>query len=129
MSKFLEQSVNPPLVDIQPLAKELKVFANERDWDKFHSPKNLVMALSGEVGELTEIFQWLSEDASRLAGKDPTTADKVKEELADVLMYLVRLADVLDIDLNDAATLKLQLNAEKSPIEKARGSSKKYTEL
>lgn len=118
-----------PLVDTDRLATVLEIFATERDWHQFHSPKNLVMALSGEVGELTEIFQWMTEDASRTAGNDPTTADKVREELADVLLYLVRLADVLGVDLNDAATRKLQLNAAKYPADKARGSSKKYTEI
>jgi len=82
---------NSALVDVRRLAQALETFATERDWHQFHSPKNLVMALSGEVGELTEIFQWMSEDASRTAGTDPATATKVQEELADVLLYLVRL--------------------------------------
>lgn len=119
----------PPLVETSRLAAALEAFATERDWHQFHSPKNLVMALSGEVGELTEIFQWMTEDASRTAGQDPGSANKVREELADVLLYLVRLADVLGVDLNDVATQKLQRNAEKYPTEKARGSSKKYTEI
>lgn len=118
-----------PLVDTSRLARALDTFATERDWHQFHSPKNLVMALSGEVGELTEIFQWMSEDASKAAGRSPATATKVREELADVLLYLVRLADVLGVDLNDAASKKLQLNAQKYPVDKARGSSKKYDEI
>lgn len=117
------------LVDTARLARALDAFATERDWHQFHSPKNLVMALSGEVGELTEIFQWMSEDASKAAGSSPATATKVREELADVLLYLVRLADVLGVDLNDAASKKLQLNAQKYPVDKARGSSKKYDEI
>lgn len=87
------------------------------------------MALSGEVGELSAIFQWMSEDSSRTAGNNPETANKVREELADVLLYLVRLADVLGVDLNDAASNKLLLNDKKYPADKARGSSKKYNEL
>lgn len=118
-----------PLVETSRLASALDAFATERDWHQFHSPKNLVMALSGEVGELTEIFQWMSEEASKVAGSTPATADKVREELADVLLYLVRLADVLGIDLNDAVSKKLQLNAQKYPADKARGSSKKYNEI
>lgn len=129
MSQSPKNTTTAPLVETSRLATALEAFATERDWHQFHSPKNLVMALSGEVGELTEIFQWMTEDASRTAGRDPATADKVREELADVLLYLVRLADVLGVDLNDAATQKLQLNAEKYPAEKARGSSKKYTEI
>lgn len=129
MSQSQENIQHHSAIDTPSLAKALDDFATERDWHQFHSPKNLVMALSGEVGELTEIFQWMTEDTSRLAGKDPATAEKVKEELADVLLYLVRLADVLGIDLNDAAIRKLQRNAEKYPADKARGSSKKYTEL
>lgn len=118
-----------PLVETKRLAAELEAFAIERDWLQFHSPKNLVMALSGEVGELNEIFQWMTEEASRAAGTNPATEVKVREELADVLLYLVRLADVLGVDLNEAATQKLQRNAERYPAEKARGSSKKYTEI
>lgn len=120
---------NTPLVETSRLATALETFAAERDWHQFHSPKNLVMALSGEVGELIEIFQWMSEDASKSAGSHPATADKVREELADVLLYLVRLADVLGVDLNDAASKKLQLNTQKYPADKVRGSSKKYNEI
>lgn len=129
MNKSYDKDSTSSLVETSKLAAALEAFASERDWHQFHSPKNLVMALSGEVGELTEIFQWMTEDASRTAGSTPATADKVREELADVLLYLVRLADVLGVDLNDAASRKLQLNAAKYPADKARGSSKKYTEI
>lgn len=87
------------------------------------------MALTGEVGELTEIFQWMTESQSHTAGTNPETAQAVKEELADVQLYLVRLASVLGVDLNEAVQHKLQKNAEKYPADKAKGSSKKYTEL
>ncbi|MFJ4348742.1 nucleotide pyrophosphohydrolase [Pseudomonas sp. NPDC089401] len=117
------------LVDTTRLAQALEQFASDRNWAQFHSPKNLVMALSGEVGELNEIFQWLSEDASKSAAHNPETAQAVEEELADVLMYLVRLASVLGVDLDAAAQRKLRLNGEKYPVEKARNSAKKYDQL
>ncbi|OZI37246.1 nucleotide pyrophosphohydrolase [Bordetella genomosp. 10] len=118
-----------PLIDVAPLAKALEQFAVARDWAQFHSPKNLVMALTGEVGELTEIFQWMTEAQSCAAGKDPRTAQAIKDELADVQLYLVRLASVLGVDLNEAVRQKLQKNARKYPVDKAKGSSKKYTDL
>jgi dCTP diphosphatase len=117
------------LVDVQALAELLRRFALERDWDQFHSPKNLVMALTGEVGELAEVFQWMSEEASRDAARDPRTAEAVRHELADVLLYVVRLADALDVDLNAAVAEKLRLNAEKYPVDMAHGNSRKYTDL
>ena len=117
------------LVDVQGLAQALAEFARERDWDQFHSPKNLVMALTGEVGELSEVFQWMTEEASTGAATDPKTAQAVRDEMADVLLYLVRLADVLGVDLNAAVQAKLRTNATKYPADKARGSSAKYTEM
>jgi len=117
------------LIDVAALSRALEKFAADRDWTQFHSPKNLVMALTGEVGELTEIFQWMTEEQSLTAGANPDTAQAVKEELADVQLYLVRLASVLGIDLNEAVQRKLRKNAEKYPADKARGSNKKYTEL
>lgn len=122
-------SQTAPLIDVAPLSLALEQFANDRDWGQFHSPKNLVMALTGEVGELTEIFQWMTEAQSHTAGSNPATAQAVKDELADVQLYLVRLASVLGVDLNEAVQQKLQRNAQKYPADKAKGSSKKYTEL
>ncbi|NDG41337.1 MAG: nucleotide pyrophosphohydrolase [Betaproteobacteria bacterium] len=119
----------PRLVDVQGLAQALAEFAREREWDQFHSPKNLVMALTGEVGELSEVFQWMTEEASTGAATDPKTAQAVRDEMADVLLYLVRLADVLGVDLNAAVQAKLRTNATKYPADKARGSSAKYTEM
>ena len=118
-----------PLIDARGLAAKLEAFAVDRNWGQFHSPKNLVMALAGELGELTELFQWMSEDESRKACDDPATALKVEQELADVLIYLVRLADVLGVDLDRAASQKLKLNAEKYPIDRAYGSNRKYDDL
>jgi dCTP diphosphatase len=105
----------------------LRQFAAERDWDQFHSPKNLAIALSVEAAELLEHFQWMPETESAVLAGDLKT--RIREEIADVLLYLIRLADKLEIELLAAASDKIQLNAEKYPAEKARGSSKKYTEL
>lgn len=114
------------IVEIQRLMAR---FADDRDWGQFHSPKNLVMALSGEVGELTEIFQWLTPEASAAITSDPEGRRRVEEELADVFLYLARLADVLGVDLFDAAVRKVELNGENYPVEKSRGSAAKYTDL
>lgn len=117
------------LVDTNKLAIALERFAQERDWVQFHSPKNLVMALTGEVGELNELFQWLTESQSMDMTSNETARQRVAEELADVLFYLVRIASVTGIDLNQAALAKLAQNETKYPVAKARGSSKKYTDL
>ncbi|MGE8446700.1 MAG: nucleotide pyrophosphohydrolase [Comamonas sp.] len=117
------------LVNVDGAAQALRQFAEERDWHKFHSPKNLVMALSGEVGELTEIFQWMSEADSLSAATAPKTSQAVRDELADVALYLVRLADVLGVDLNAAVSSKLASNAAKYPIELSKGVSTKYDQL
>jgi dCTP diphosphatase len=103
------------LIDISSLESALHLFAEARQWRQFHSPKNLAMALTGEVGELVEIFQWLTEAESTLVAKDPKTARAVRDELADVLIYLVRLAAVLEVDLNEAVKVKLASNALKYP--------------
>jgi dCTP diphosphatase len=115
------------LSSLEQLRAALRQFALDRDWDQFHSPKNLAIALSVEAAELLEHFQWTLEADS--AGLTPEQHTNVREEIADVLLYLIRLADKLDIDLLAAATDKIQLNGVKYPVEKARGSSKKYTEL
>jgi NTP pyrophosphatase (non-canonical NTP hydrolase) len=109
------------------LRDALRKFADERDWDQYHSPKNLASALSVEAAELLERFQWLTEDESRKL--PPEELQKVREEMADVLNYLVRLADKLDVNLLEAAREKIQLNAQKYPVDKSRGSAKKYSEL
>ena len=113
------------LIDVSRLEQALAQFSKDRDWDQFHSPKNLVMALTGEVGELNELFQWVPETAAWDVARTSDTAQAVRDELADVLMYLVRLASVLEIDLNQAVTGKLMKNAEKYPANLVRGSSKK----
>ncbi len=118
--------MNERAPDIAELKERLRRFAEERDWEQFHSPKNLAMALIVEAAELLEHFQWLSPDESRRLPS--ATQAKVEEELADVLLYLVRLADMLDVDLLAAAEKKIALNARKYPADQVRSSAKKYTE-
>ena len=112
------------LIDVAKLEQALAEFSRERDWDQFHTPKNLVMALTGEVGELNEIFQWMTDGEAREAGRSPANAEHVGEELADVLLYLVRLSSVLGVNLNDAVVDKLAKNAMKYPVQNMTGSSK-----
>ena len=104
----------------------LRSFVEERDWTQFHSPKNLTMALAVEASELMEHFQWLTEDESR--DLSPEKRFAVSEEMADVLLYLVRLSDVMGIDLLEAAERKMERNGERYPAEKVRGSAKKASE-
>lgn len=108
------------------LKERVRAFADARDWDQFHSPKNLAMALIVEAAEMVEHFQWLTEEQS--CNLPQETLREVEAELADILIYLVRIADKLDIDLAEAAGNKLEHNAEKYPAEKVRGLSKKYNE-
>lgn len=115
------------VTELDSLREQLRVFAAQRDWDQFHSPKNLSMALSVEAGELLEVFQWITEEQSR--SLSPEVQAAASEEIADVLLYLIRLSDVLGIDPIAAANRKILANAGKYPVDKARGNSKKYTEL
>jgi NTP pyrophosphatase (non-canonical NTP hydrolase) len=113
-------------VDIERLRSDLRAFADERDWDQFHSPKNLSMALSVEAAELLEHFQWLSEEESR--SLSPNLTARAAEELADIQIYLIRLADKLNVDIEAAVQEKLKRNALKYPAEKVRGKASKYTD-
>jgi len=124
-----DQPCNVLTVSIPDLQCLLRDFVTERDWEQFHTPKNLVMALAGEVGELTEIFQWLTPEQSISVLADPVQAGRVQEEIADVFAYLLRLADVLGIDLETALTDKAAKNAAKYPAKAARGTVAKYTDL
>jgi NTP pyrophosphatase (non-canonical NTP hydrolase) len=108
------------------LARRLREFAEERDWEQFHSPKNLAMALVGEAGELAAEFQWMTEEHSK--APDAAQLARIRAEAADVLNYLVRLADKLGIDLIAEANEKIEVNARRYPAGKVRGSSKKYSE-
>ena len=112
-------------MDIHALQKALAEFAAERDWERFHSPKNLAMALAAEAGELLELFQWLSGPESEQL--DAVQRAAVEHELADVLIYLLRLADRLDVDLDGAVARKLEINAAKYPVALAKGNATKYS--
>lgn len=113
--------------ELEEVKLRLRKFAVARDWDQFHSPKNLSMALSAEVAEVVEHFQWLTEEQSKSLSAEKLL--EVGEELADTLIYLVRLADKLDIDLLSVTNSKIEINEKKYPVEKAKGNAKKYTEF
>ena len=117
---------HPPASDLLALRELIRRFAEERDWQQFHTPKNLAMALSVEVAELVEHFQWLP------SGEDHELNDKqrlgIRHELADSLVYQIRLADRVNVDLYSAVIEKMQLNAEKYPVEQVKGQARKYTE-
>ena len=124
----MTRRTTPPVEDgLLQLRDTLRQFAAERDWDQFHTPKNLAIALSVEAAELLEHFQWTRDTDSEQF--TPAKLEELSLEAADVLLYLVRLADKLNIDLIQAAMRKVERNSEKYPVDKARGSSKKYTEL
>jgi NTP pyrophosphatase (non-canonical NTP hydrolase) len=112
--------------DLEELRQRVRTFVAERDWERFHSPKNLAMALSVEASELVELFQWLTEEESSVL--DAERKQRVAEEMADVLWFLVRLSDRLGVDLLQAAEAKLAANAAKYPADLVRGSPKKYTD-
>jgi dCTP diphosphatase len=112
--------------EFQDLEERLRNFAEERDWDQFHSPKNLSMALITEAAELVEHFQWLTEKESTLIQGDKLEA--VRMELADIQIYLIRIADKLNVDLLDAVDKKIAINEQKYPVDKVKGQNKKYTE-
>ncbi len=112
--------------ELDEIKQALRSFAGARNWDQFHTPKNLVMALSGEVGELNEIYQWLTADESKKDNISVANLAKTKEEVADILLYLIRLADTLDIDLKQAAIAKLKQNEEKYPVALSKDNAIKY---
>ena len=114
-----------PLIELRD---RLRAFAREREWDRYHTPKNLAMALIVEAAELAEHFQWLTPEESQSL-RDGDRREAVHDELADVLIYLVELADTLGVDLAAAARAKIAKNALKYPVEKARGNARKYDEL
>lgn len=116
-------------LNVGAMLKLQRAFVNERKWKKFHTPKNLSMALAGEAAELMEIFQWLSAAESKSVMKHPAKAKAVRHELADVFYYLLRLADILDVDMEQAFWEKMRHNQAKYPIKLAKGNAKKYNEL
>ncbi len=103
-------------MNLNQLVLQLREFARERDWERYHSPKNLAMAMSVEMAELVEHFQWLTEQESDDVKNDPAKLVAVSEEMADILLYLVRMADVMGVDLEQATQRKLVLNAKKYPV-------------
>jgi dCTP diphosphatase len=113
--------------DLEALRDQIRDFAAARDWDQFHSPRNLAAALSVEAAELLEVFQWLNDAQSQRLSEEALS--RAKLEMADVLLYLIRLADKLGVDLMQASKEKIQLNEQKYPVEKARGNARKYSDL
>ena len=120
--------MSPREIDsLDTLRQQIRAFAKARAWERYHTPKNLAMALSVEAAELLEPFQWLTAEQSQHLSPDQHEA--VRQEIADVLIYLTRLADLLDIDLLDATADKLAINAVKYPIDKAHGNARKYSDF
>ena len=122
-----------PLTDPTATVAELKsrvlAFARERDWEQFHAPKNLSMALAAEAGELMEHFLWATPEASQAVAADPVKRAKIAEELADVIIYALEFANATKLDVAASIEAKMAANAKKYPVEKSRGRSDKYTEL
>jgi dCTP diphosphatase len=120
---------NENSLDLNAIASALRDFAAERDWDQFHSPKNLASALVVEAGELLEHFQWLTEKQSFEAARDPQLLARITEEVADVLIYAIRLSDIVGLSLSNAIDDKIAANSLKYPVAKSRGRATKYTDL
>jgi NTP pyrophosphatase (non-canonical NTP hydrolase) len=121
--------MNKQILDIDSFQKVISNFARERDWEQFHTPKNLSMALSVEASELVEIFQWVTAEQSQNIKNIPEIKHAAAEEIADILTYLLRISDLLEIDIPTSLEQKIEKNGEKYPIDKAKGNAKKYTEL
>lgn len=115
--------------DLDQLTAAVRAFVRERDWEQFHTPKNLAMALAGEAAELMEIFQWLTAEQSAAVMLDAEAAEQVRDELADTLVYCLRMGDVLGIDLGAAVIAKMAKNAAKYPVELSKGKATKYDAL
>ena len=116
-------------MNIKLMQERIAKLAADREWQKFHTPKNLVMALGGEAGELLELFQWLSENEAKNIMNDANKKEQTQDELADIFTYLIRLCDILDVDLEAAFWKKIEKTEKKYPIELAKGNAKKYTDL
>ena len=115
-------------LNLDIIKEKLKQFSKERDWEQYHSPKNLAMALSVEVAELVEIFQW-SNDGGIKEVENEQTRKEIEEEIADIFNYLVKFVDLMDIDLEKISLEKIQKNDEKYPVDKSKGNSEKYNKL
>ena len=114
---------------VSELKSSVLAFVRARDWEQFHSPKNLSMALAAEAGELMEHFLWSTPDQAASLARDPAKRERIAEELADVVIYALEFANMTGIDVSSAIEAKLASNARRYPVEKARGRSDKYTEL
>jgi len=112
----------------QKIAEQLQKFATERDWDQFHTPKNIATSISVESAELLELFQWTRGQKDWNEISEVEVKEKIENEVADILLYLIRFADLAKIDLEKVALRKIELNAKKYPIETSKGSDKKYNE-
>ncbi len=116
-------------LDLDKLLVDIETFSRERDWDQFHSVKNLSMALSVEASELMEVFQWMKEEESNRFFEDPQLCSKVQDEVADVFIYLLRIVSKGGIDLEDVVLKKMRKNSERYPVQLAKGNARKYTEF
>lgn len=116
-------------IDLKELNQDIQIFVSEREWDQFHSIKNLACALTVESSELLEIFQWLKDEESNDIKNNPKLLSKVEDEVADIFVYLMRILSKTDIDLEAAVRQKLIKNAQKYPVELSKGNSKKYSDL
>ena len=116
-------------VTIAQLKKEIKKFSEERNWSKYHKPKDLAISISIEAGELLEIFQWLTDEENEQASMDPKKMNRIKSELADVFAYALNLSNRLGIDVSKAVLNKIKENEQKYPIDKIKGDYKKYSEI
>jgi dCTP diphosphatase len=114
---------------IASIKQRVLAFAREREWEQFHSPKNLSMALAAEAGELMEHFLWATPEQSHAVARDPAKRTKIADEVADVVIYALEFANATGLDLAAAIETKMAANAQKYPVEKARGRADKYTEL
>lgn len=121
----MTENQNQTTDSLQTLRQRINAFVEARDWAQFHSPKNLAMSMIVEAAEVVEHFQWMTEQESRQL--DAETKEKVGQELADTFVYLMRIAEVCGIDLIQATNAKIDLNAQKYPVEKCKGSNDKYT--
>jgi NTP pyrophosphatase (non-canonical NTP hydrolase) len=121
--------MNDETTTVAELKAAIRAFVSERDWGQFHDPKNLVMALTSEVGELSDYFRWATNEESRGIAVDPEHAEAVAHELADIMMFAIEFASVCEIDIASAIKAKLEINADRYPVAKAKGSSRKYDRL
>jgi NTP pyrophosphatase (non-canonical NTP hydrolase) len=125
----MDEAPRDPDVRLEELKQRVLAFARERDWEQFHSPKNLSMALAAEAAELMENFLWMSPEDSRSVAGDPRKREAIEHELADIIIYALQFANQSGIDVASAIATKMAVNARKYPVEKARGRSEKYNEL